>query len=121
MVGGLKFENKPLSLFHAQFRLNFVVTVEKINFIKIKMSQESTVSQPTTVCEKIQFSQKEVNEMRSILCMYLFNFLSDNRLIDEFICDIEKQNEDPDFLLKKEGKLKELIVKLFLGRKNIFL
>ena len=54
------------------------------------MSQESTVSQPTTVCEKIQFSQNEVNEMRSILCMYLFNFLSDNKLIDEFICDIEK-------------------------------
>ena len=94
------------------------------------MFQETTVSQPITVCEKIQFSQNEVNEMRSILCMYLFNFLSDNKLIDEFICDIEKQNEDPDFLLKKEGfyfvnlkkeKLKEFIVELFWGRKDIFL
>jgi len=61
--------------------------------------------------------------------MYLFNFLSDNKLIDEFICDIEKQNEDPDFLLTKEGfyfvnlkkeKLTELIVKLFWGKKLFF-
>ena len=65
--------------------------------------------------------------MRSILCRYLFNFLSDNNLIDEFICNIEKQNENPDFSfflkegfyfvhLKKE-KLTELVVKLFLGEK----
>ena len=68
--------------------------------------------------------------MRSILCMYLFNFLSDNKLIDEFICDIKKQNEDPDFsFFKKEGfyfvnlkkeKLTELIVQLFLGEKIFF-
>ena len=68
--------------------------------------------------------------MRSILCMYLFNFLSDNKLIDEFICDIKKQNEDPDFsFFKKEGfyfvnlkkeKLTELIVQLFWGEKIFF-
>ena len=94
------------------------------------MSQESIVSQPTTVCENIQFSQNEVNEMRSILCRYLFNFLSDNKLMDEFIYDIKRQNEDPDFsFFKKEGfyfvylekvKLTELIVKLLLGEKIFF-
>ena len=68
--------------------------------------------------------------MRSILCRYLFNFLSDNKLIDEFICDIKRQDEDPDFSFfqkegfyfvhLKKGKLTELIVKLLLGEKIFF-
>ena len=62
------------------------------------MSQATNSEIP--ICEKIEFSQKEVDEMRRILCTYLFKYLSDKKLIDDFLGDIEKQNEDSDFCLE---------------------
>jgi len=92
------------------------------------MSQATNSEIP--ICEKIEFSQKEVDEMRRILCIYLVPYLSDKKLIDEFLGDIEKQNEEPDFCLEKEGfyfvhlkkeKFKELFLGLCLGRKKNFI